>query len=68
MSCSVSLLTNFEEAKHALDWEVGKHGIEIEFEHKKKSYGSTFLPEVAKEEGWDQKTTLQYLIRKSGNS
>ena len=29
----VSLLTNFEPADHCLDWEVGKHGIEIEFEN-----------------------------------
>ncbi len=29
----VSLLTNFEPANNCLDWEVGKHGIEIEFEN-----------------------------------
>ncbi len=29
-------------------------------------YSSTFLPEVAEEEEWDKKTTLKYLIRKSG--
>jgi uncharacterized protein (TIGR00296 family) len=66
LSCAVSLLTDFEEAQHPFDWEVGKHGIEIEFKHKNNVYGSTFLPEVAHEEGWDHKTTLQYLIRKSG--
>lgn len=29
-------------------------------------FSSTFLPEVAKEEDWDHKTTLKYLIRKAG--
>jgi uncharacterized protein (TIGR00296 family) len=66
LNCAVSLLTNFEPAQNALDWEVGKHGIEINFKYKNKEYGSTFLPEVAPEQGWDQKTTLQYLVRKSG--
>ena len=31
LSCAVSLLTNFENAKNAFDWEIGKHGIQIEF-------------------------------------
>ena len=38
LQVGVSLLTNFEEASHALDWEVGKHGIEIEFEVKGRKY------------------------------
>ena len=45
---SVSILTNFEEASNYLDWEVGKHGIRIEFEKEKGFKGSaTYLPEVA---------------------
>ena len=27
----ISLLSNFEEIKDPLDWEVNTHGIEIEF-------------------------------------
>ena len=27
----VSLLSDFEQITDAFDWEVGKHGIEIEF-------------------------------------
>ncbi len=30
LSCSVSLLTNFEKRNDAFDWEVGTHGITIE--------------------------------------
>jgi len=62
----VSLLTNFEHVNDPLDWLIGKHGIEIDFEHKNKKYGATFLPEVAEEQGWDQKETLIYLIEKAG--
>ena len=45
---------------------MGKHGIEIDFTVKGREYGSTFLPEVAQEQGWDQVTTLEYLVDKSG--
>lgn len=62
LHCGVSLLTDFEEAKDCYDWEVGKHGIQIFY----NNYSSTFLPEVAEEQEWDKKTTLQQLIRKSG--
>ena len=66
LNVGVSLLTEFEECKNASDWEVGKHGIEIDFDVNGREYGATFLPEVAEEENWDQKTTLKYLIRKAG--
>lgn len=66
LNVCVSLLINFEDAKNASDWEVGKHGIDIDFEVDGEEYSATFLPEVAEEEGWDQTTTLRYLIRKAG--
>lgn len=64
----VSLLINFETVEDPLDWEVGKHGIEIDVElpGSKRTYSGTFLPEVAKEQEWDKTTTLQYLIKKAG--
>ena len=50
-----------------MDWIVGTHGIDIEFEDKNgTNYSATFLPEVAEEEGWDQRTTLKYLVKKAG--
>ena len=67
LNCEVSLLINFEEAKGAMDWEIGIHGIDIEFEDNKgNSFSSTFLPEVAENEGWDKRTTLKYLVQKAG--
>ena len=32
LQCTVSLLSHFEPARNHLDWEVGKHGLVIEFE------------------------------------
>ncbi|XP_044538818.1 AMME syndrome candidate gene 1 protein [Gracilinanus agilis] len=51
LTCSVSLLTNFEDVCDYLDWEVGIHGIRIEFINEKGSKRTaTYLPEVAKEQ------------------
>jgi len=65
--CSVSLLTNFEDGYDFLDWELGCHGIRIEFlndkGHKKTA---TYLPEVAVEQGWDKLQTIDSLLRKGG--
>ena len=66
LHCGVSLLTDFEDADHALDWEVGTHGITIDFYDDSKKYHGTFLPEVAGERQWDHKTTLNHLIKKAG--
>lgn len=35
---SVSLLVNYEDCCDCLDWEIGKHGIIINFEHNGKDY------------------------------
>ena len=31
LRCEISILSNFEVIEHPLDWQVGTHGIEIEF-------------------------------------
>lgn len=49
LEVAVSLLINFEKNKKWNEWEVGKHGIDIEFDFKNRNYAGTFLPEVAKE-------------------
>ena len=38
--------------------------MDMQLTHKGKSYQSTFLPEVAQEEGWDQRMTLLELLFK----
>lgn len=67
LHCGVSLLVNFEDGADAFDWEVGKHGITIDFSiGSNNNHHATFLPEIAKERNWDQKTTLECLIKKAG--
>ena len=52
LQCGVSLLTNFEDGQDYLDWEVGKHGIWIEFSLENgQTTTATYLPEVAAEQG-----------------
>jgi uncharacterized protein (TIGR00296 family) len=67
LHCGVSLLYKFEEAADAFDWEVGKHGITIDFfgDYNKKHH-ATFLPEVAGDRNWTKKATLKQLIQKAG--
>ncbi|KAL6545471.1 hypothetical protein OROGR_009345 [Orobanche gracilis] len=52
LECTVSILTNYETARDYLDWEVGKHGIIIEFTDpdNKTVRNATYLPEVAAHE------------------
>jgi uncharacterized protein (TIGR00296 family) len=67
LHCAVSLLTKFEDGKDYLDWQIGKHGIRIEF-HNERGHkrNATYLPEVAPEQGWDQIQTIDSLIKKGG--
>ncbi|CAN0173130.1 unnamed protein product, partial [Hapterophycus canaliculatus] len=67
LDVSVSLLVEYEPARHWEDWEVGVHGIVIKFnDDRGSSYSATFLPEVAAEQGWTRKVTLSRLVRKAG--
>ncbi|XP_048652822.1 AMME syndrome candidate gene 1 protein [Marmota marmota marmota] len=48
-------------------FQVGVHGIRIEFINEKGSKRTaTYLPEVAKEQGWDHIQTIDSLLRKGG--
>lgn len=68
LQCTVSLLHSFESGQSWEDWEIGVHGITIEFidPHSRYRRSATFLPEVAAHENWDKKQTMQHLIHKSG--
>ncbi|RKP07345.1 AMMECR1 domain-containing protein [Thamnocephalis sphaerospora] len=67
LTCAVSLLTDFTLGSDYLDWEIGKHGIWIEFrnEHGKRKT-ATYLPEIAAEQGWSKVETIDSLLRKGG--
>ncbi|RWS31560.1 hypothetical protein B4U80_02255 [Leptotrombidium deliense] len=64
---SVSILRHFEDGSDYLDWEIGVHGIRIEFYTEKGTKRTaTYLPEVAPEQGWDRVQTIDSLLRKGG--
>ena len=67
---AVSLLVQYEACDHCFDWKVGTHGILIRFWSTSggggREYSATYLPEVADEQQWDQKTAVTSLIRKAG--
>lgn len=62
----VSLLVNYEDGLHYLDWEIGLHGIIIEFNENGSCYSATYLPDVASEQGWTKEEAIESLARKSG--
>ncbi|XP_037090316.1 AMME syndrome candidate gene 1 protein homolog isoform X1 [Pollicipes pollicipes] len=63
---NVSLLTSFESGRDYRDWELGKHGIRIEFTCAGRKRTSTYLPEVAPDQGWDHTRTIDSLLNKGG--
>ncbi|KAK4890472.1 hypothetical protein LTR27_010879 [Elasticomyces elasticus] len=67
LSAHVTLLINFSQpTKDPLDWTLGTHGIRISFTLQGRRYGSTYLPDVAMEQGWTKEETLVSLMRKAG--
>jgi len=67
LQCGVSFLVDFEEAADMYDWQLGVHGIDIEFEDDaKQRYYGTFLPEVPPAQGWTKHETIDALILKAG--
>lgn len=66
LECAVTLLTDFEPAPFPLDWTIGTHGLRISFTYHGRRYGSTFLPNVAGEQGWTKEETVVSLMRKAG--
>lgn len=68
LDCSVSLLYGHEPCQHYLDWQLGKHGIQIVFNDPSTGQErfATFLPEIAPREGMSKPEAIDSLIRKSG--
>lgn len=67
LSVHVTLLTNFSApTRDPLDWTLGTHGIRISFHVNSRRYGATYLPDVAKEQGWTKEETMVSLMRKGG--
>lgn len=65
LDVSVTLLANFTPIAKWDDWDVGAHGLKLNFTLDGGYYSGTFLPSVAPEQGWDKLTTVWYLLRKA---
>ncbi|KAK1757246.1 AMMECR1-like protein [Echria macrotheca] len=66
LEVAVTLLTDFEDADGPMDWEIGTHGLRLSFYYHGQRYGSTYLPDVAPEQGWTKEETVVSLMRKAG--
>eukprot|EP00485_Elphidium_margaritaceum_P018710 CAMPEP_0202728924 /NCGR_PEP_ID=MMETSP1385-20130828/185870_1 /ASSEMBLY_ACC=CAM_ASM_000861 /TAXON_ID=933848 /ORGANISM="Elphidium margaritaceum" /LENGTH=857 /DNA_ID=CAMNT_0049395177 /DNA_START=389 /DNA_END=2962 /DNA_ORIENTATION=- len=69
LTCSISLLHSFTRATKWDDWELGVHGITINFTDgasSKKTYNATYLPEVPGQQKWNKLTTIENLVNKAG--
>ena len=66
LQVAVTLLTDFEQVSDPYDWVVGVHGVRLSFTDKGLRYGSTYLPDVAKEQGWTREEALYSLTLKAG--
>jgi len=67
LKVTVSILCGFEEGEDYLDWDIGTHGIRIEFTSEKGAKKTaTFLPDVPSDQGWDKVQTIDSLLRKGG--
>jgi uncharacterized protein (TIGR00296 family) len=66
MRVAVSLLVNYQVCEDAYDWEIGVHGILIKFDLQGRHYNATYLPEVAKEQEWNNVQAVASLIQKAG--
>ncbi len=66
LSCSLTLLADFEPCRDVMDWTLGQHGLRISFNHRNRRHGATYLPDVAVEQGWTKEETLESLMKKAG--
>lgn len=66
LSCSLTLLADFEPCRDAMDWTLGEHGLRISFTYRSRRHGATYLPDVAVEQGWTKEETVESLMKKAG--
>lgn len=65
LSATVNVLHSFEQCSHLRDWDMGIHGIIMQFADPVRHYKATFLPDVVG--GFkDPATVLAQLLQKAG--
>lgn len=67
LTCRLSILYQFETCEHVHDWQVGMHGVLINFaDQTGRQYSATYLPEVAREHGMSCEVAIRELVAKAG--
>jgi len=67
LACTVNLLFAFEKCDDCFDWEVGPHGVRIDFyDSRNVQRSATFLPSVAVQFGYTRTQTIERLVEKAG--
>mmetsp|Transcript_9622 Transcript_9622/g.17274 ORF Transcript_9622/g.17274 Transcript_9622/m.17274 type:complete len:242 (+) Transcript_9622:46-771(+) len=67
LTCRLSILHQFEPCAHAFDWQVGVHGVLLNFSDSRgRRFSATYLPEVAREHGMTREVAIRELVAKSG--
>lgn len=67
LTCRISILHQFEPCAHAFDWQVGVHGVLLNFSDAQgRRFSATYLPEVAKEHGMTREVAIRELVAKAG--
>jgi len=67
LTCKLSILYQFETCSHIYGWQIGVHGVLINFtDPQGRQYSATYLPEVAREQGMSRSVAIRELVSKSG--
>lgn len=64
LNCSVSILIDYEPCVEWSDWEIGVHGVRLEYtDADGNKYHALYLPEVMSEHGNHIKTVAWFIVR-----
>lgn len=67
LTCRLSILHQFEHCLDVYDWQVGVHGVLINFaDSAGRQFTATYLPEVAREHGMTKEVAIRELVTKAG--
>ena len=53
LNCYLSIIGKFEDFTDPNDFEIGKHGVWVEFQVDGSHHSATYIPNVPKDQGWD---------------
>ena len=73
LTLTITFLTKFIQISDLYDWEVGKHGVEFEYQAESEGEEDSeneiekamnyYLPQYIKDMEWNQLSTIRYLCK-----